>query len=157
VFRFRPRDREVMKYVVEKGYVTIDGASLTVIAVGGSEEGEDQGWWEVMLVEYTQEKIITAGKQVGEEVNVEVDITGKYIEVCNHFLMGVDECWLMRCFGDCRSRFLRTWVPGMEKEGAACWRGSWRELLRESWRRGNCSSAAGLVLLLCGVLCIISA
>jgi len=82
VLRFRPRDKEVMKYVVEKGYVTIDGASLTVIAVGGgSEEGEGQGWWwEVMLVEYTQEKIITARKQVGEEVNVEVDITGKYIE-----------------------------------------------------------------------------
>ncbi|RPB03597.1 WD40 repeat-like protein [Choiromyces venosus 120613-1] len=73
VLRFKPRDAEVMKYVVEKGYVTIDGASLTVIAVG-------EGWWEVMLVEYTQEKIITAKKQVGEEVNVEVDITGKYIE-----------------------------------------------------------------------------
>jgi riboflavin synthase len=77
VFRFKPRDMEVMKYVVEKGYVAVDGASLTVVAVG---EGEDQGWWEVMLVDYTQEKIITARKQVGENVNVEVDITGKYIE-----------------------------------------------------------------------------
>lgn len=39
--------------------------------------------------------------------------------------------------GDCRSRFLPTWALGMEKRGVACWRGSWRGLLRESWRRGN--------------------
>ena len=143
VLRFGPRDREVMKYVVEKGYVTIDGASLTVIAVGGgSEEGEREGqglWWEVMLVEYTQEKIITARKQVGEEVNVEVDITGKYIEVCNYFLIGVDGWVLANAvyIGDCRSRFLPTWALEMGKQGVACWRGWWRGLLRESWRRGN--------------------
>lgn len=74
-FRLEPRDKEVLRYVVEKGYVTLDGASLTITRV---EDGE--GWWEVMLIAYTQERVVTAGKRVGEEVNVEVDMVGKYVE-----------------------------------------------------------------------------
>ncbi|KAL8787112.1 MAG: hypothetical protein Q9195_007940 [Heterodermia aff. obscurata] len=74
-FRLRPRDRGVLRYVVEKGYVTLDGASLTVTRV---EDGE--GWWEVMLIAYTQEKVVMAAKKEGEEVNVEVDMVGKYVE-----------------------------------------------------------------------------
>ncbi|OAL43200.1 Lumazine-binding protein [Pyrenochaeta sp. DS3sAY3a] len=75
-FRFKPRDAAVLRYIVEKGYVTIDGASLTVTKV---QDGPD-GWWEVMLIAYTQEKVVTASKQPGEEVNVEVDQVGKYVE-----------------------------------------------------------------------------
>ncbi|KAJ4305344.1 Riboflavin synthase alpha chain [Kalmusia sp. IMI 367209] len=75
-FRFKPRDPAVLRYVVEKGYVTIDGASLTVTRV---EDGPD-GFWEVMLIAYTQEKVVTASKKAGEEVNVEVDQVGKYVE-----------------------------------------------------------------------------
>ena len=74
-FRLQPRDREVLRYVVEKGYVTLDGASLTITKVD-----EVEGWWEVMLIAYTQEKIVTASKKPGEEVNVEVDQIGKYVE-----------------------------------------------------------------------------
>lgn len=74
-FRLQPRDRSVLRYAVEKGYVTLDGASLTVTRV---EDGE--GWWEVMLISYTQERIVMAGKQEGELVNVEVDMVGKYVE-----------------------------------------------------------------------------
>lgn len=76
VFRFQPRDKGVLRYIVEKGYVTIDGASLTVTKVVDSEDG----YWEVMLIAYTQEKIVTAAKKPGEEVNVEIDIIGKYVE-----------------------------------------------------------------------------
>ncbi|KAF2133227.1 Lumazine-binding protein [Dothidotthia symphoricarpi CBS 119687] len=75
-FRFKPRDPAVLQYIVEKGYVTIDGASLTVTKV---EDGPE-GWWEVMLIAYTQEKIVTASKKSGEDVNVEVDEVGKYVE-----------------------------------------------------------------------------
>lgn len=74
-FRFQPRDKTVLRYVVEKGYVTLDGASLTVTKVD-----EEEGWWEVMLISYTQEKVVTAGKVPGDEVNVEVDQIGKYVE-----------------------------------------------------------------------------
>ena len=74
-FRLQPREREVLRYVVEKGYITLDGASLTVTKV---EDGEE--WWEVMLIAYTQEKVVMSTKGVGEEVNVEVDMVGKYVE-----------------------------------------------------------------------------
>ncbi|KAL9057166.1 MAG: hypothetical protein Q9162_002494 [Coniocarpon cinnabarinum] len=73
VFRFEPRDKSLLRYVIEKGYVAVDGASLTVTAVGES-------WFEVMLISYTQEKVVTALKSVGDEVNVEVDMVGKYVE-----------------------------------------------------------------------------
>ncbi|KAF1947952.1 Lumazine-binding protein [Clathrospora elynae] len=75
-FRFKPRDPAVLRYIVEKGYVTIDGASLTVTKVQDSPHG----WWEVMLIAYTQEKVVTASKKPGEDVNVEVDQVGKYVE-----------------------------------------------------------------------------
>jgi len=74
-FRLRPRDSSVLRYIVEKGYVTLDGASLTITKVNDHE-----GWWEVMLISYTQEKVVTASKRVGDDVNVEVDQIGKYVE-----------------------------------------------------------------------------
>lgn len=75
-FRFRPKDPSILRYVVEKGFIAIDGASLTVTNV---QDGAD-GWWEVMLIAYTQERIVTAGKKEDEEVNIEVDMVGKYVE-----------------------------------------------------------------------------
>ena len=75
VFRLQPRETEVLRYGVEKGYVTLDGASLTVTAVD-----DEAGWWEVMLIAYTQERVVMAAKKEGEEVNVEVDMVGKYVE-----------------------------------------------------------------------------
>jgi riboflavin synthase len=74
-FRFQPRDKSVLQYIVEKGYVTLDGASLTITKVN-----DEEGWWEVMLIAYTQEKVVTASKKPGDEVNVEVDQIGKYVE-----------------------------------------------------------------------------
>lgn len=71
--RLRPRDSEVLRYVVEKGFVTLDGASLTITAVE-----DEEGWFEVMLIAYTQDRVVTAAKPVGADVNVEVDMLGKY-------------------------------------------------------------------------------
>ncbi|CCU74332.1 hypothetical protein BGHDH14_bgh00293 [Blumeria hordei DH14] len=73
--RLQPRDRNVLRYIVEKGYVALDGASLTITKVNDVE-----GWLEVMLIAYTQEKIVTSAKKVGDLVNVEVDQLGKYVE-----------------------------------------------------------------------------
>jgi riboflavin synthase len=75
-FRFQPKDPTALRYIVEKGFITIDGASLTVTAVQDGPEG----WWEVMLIAYTQQRIVTASKKPGELVNIEVDIAGKYVE-----------------------------------------------------------------------------
>ncbi|CAP69318.1 uncharacterized protein PODANS_1_9820 [Podospora anserina S mat+] len=74
-FRFAPKSKDVLRYVVYKGFIALDGASLTVTKVN-----DEEGWWEVMLIAYTQEKIVTAAKAVGETVNVEVDMTAKYVE-----------------------------------------------------------------------------
>ncbi|MCJ1335196.1 Riboflavin synthase alpha chain [Bachmanniomyces sp. S44760] len=80
-FRLRPRrgDEGILRYVVEKGYVTLDGASLTITNVFDGGEREE-GWWEVMLIAYTQERVVMGEKKAGEEVNVEVDMVGKYVE-----------------------------------------------------------------------------
>ncbi|KAJ9610595.1 Riboflavin synthase alpha chain [Cladophialophora chaetospira] len=74
-FRLKPREKEVLRYVVEKGYITLDGASLTVTNVNDAE-----GWFEVMLIAYTQERVVMASKKAGDEVNVEIDIVGKLVE-----------------------------------------------------------------------------
>ena len=79
VLRLAPRDRRVLRYVIEKGYVALDGASLTVTAVNLDADG---GWFEIMLIAYTQERIALASKRVGAGVNVEVDQVGKYVENC---------------------------------------------------------------------------
>ncbi|KKY36092.1 putative riboflavin synthase alpha chain [Diaporthe ampelina] len=73
--RFRPAKRDVLRYVVYKGYVALDGTSLTVTKVDDVE-----GWWEVMLIAYTQEKVVIAQKKPGDTVNVEVDMMAKYAE-----------------------------------------------------------------------------
>lgn len=72
-FRLQPRDREVLQFVVEKGFIALDGASLTITKVDDKE-----GWFEVMLISYTQERVVMAAKPVGGDVNVEVDMLGKY-------------------------------------------------------------------------------
>lgn len=66
-------DENMMKYIVHKGYVAVDGASLTVCEVKRSS-------FTFMMIEYTQDHVVTASKQVGDLVNIEVDIMGKYIE-----------------------------------------------------------------------------
>ncbi|KAL1878526.1 hypothetical protein VTK73DRAFT_7954 [Phialemonium thermophilum] len=73
--RLAPRDRAALRYVVYKGFVALDGTSLTVTAVDDA-----QGWFEVMLIAYTQERVVVAGKRVGDTVNLEVDMMAKYAE-----------------------------------------------------------------------------
>lgn len=71
--------KDIMPYIVPKGFVAIDGTSLTVCEVqNGSEDKEC--WFTFMLVEYTQKKIVIPSKQVGEKLNIEVDVLGKYAE-----------------------------------------------------------------------------
>ena len=66
-------DPALMRYIVTKGYVAIDGTSLTVVDTGAD-------WFNVTLINYTQAKIILPRKKPGDRVNLEVDILAKYIE-----------------------------------------------------------------------------
>ncbi|KAF3923004.1 hypothetical protein ABW20_dc0103570 [Dactylellina cionopaga] len=74
-FKLADEHRALMRYIVEKGFVTVDGASLTVTHVNDATAE-----FGVMLIAYTQEKVVTAKKDVGELVNVEADQVGKYVE-----------------------------------------------------------------------------
>ncbi len=66
-------DPDYLKYLVPKGYIAVDGTSLTVIDVL-----EDA--FTLMLIAYTQEHVILSRQPVGYRPNIEVDIFGKYIE-----------------------------------------------------------------------------
>lgn len=66
---------EILKYIVPKGFIAVDGTSLTVVDVFDKEE-----CFNFMLVAYTQQKVVIPLKKVGQKVNLEVDILGKYVE-----------------------------------------------------------------------------
>lgn len=74
-FTFQLRDRENINYIVEKGFIAVDGTSLTVTQVDYATAE-----FLIMLVSYSQEKVILAKKEQGGSVNIEVDFTGKLIE-----------------------------------------------------------------------------
>ena len=72
IARFRTPP-ELLRYMVVKGPVTIDGASLTII-----DKTADS--FAVSLVQYTQENTCLLGKEPGDPVNIETDIIARYVE-----------------------------------------------------------------------------
>lgn len=64
---------EIMRYIVEKGFIAVDGVSLTVI-------GRTENSFQVSIVGYTKENTIMGERRVGDTVNIEVDIIAKYVE-----------------------------------------------------------------------------
>ena len=72
IARFRT-PAELLRYMVVKGPVCIDGASLTI-----TDKTEDT--FAVSLVQYTQENTCLLGKQPGDAVNIETDIIARYVE-----------------------------------------------------------------------------
>jgi len=65
--------REIIKYIIPKGSIAIDGTSLTVVDT-------TDNLFRVSLIPITKEETILLKKKVGDEVNLECDIVGKYIE-----------------------------------------------------------------------------
>ena len=65
--------QEVMGYVVEKGFIAVDGVSLTIIS-------RDSASFTVSLVAYTRQNTILGSKKAGDMVNIEVDVLAKYVE-----------------------------------------------------------------------------
>jgi len=64
---------EVMCYIVEKGFIAVDGVSLTVVV-------RDASSFQVSVVDYTQEHTTLGNRRIGDLVNLEVDIIAKYVE-----------------------------------------------------------------------------
>ncbi len=65
--------KEVIRYIVEKGSVAIDGISLTVAGVTDSD-------FSVSVIPHTASQTILTMKKPGDTVNIENDVIGKYVE-----------------------------------------------------------------------------
>lgn len=63
----------VMRYIVEKGSVTLDGISLTVARVAASS-------FSVSIIPHTLSQTVLGGKGPGDILNIENDMIGKYVE-----------------------------------------------------------------------------
>lgn len=63
----------VMRYVVEKGFIAVDGTSLTIVHC-------DNFSFSVTLIPHTQANTVLGDKRVGDSVNLEADIVAKYVE-----------------------------------------------------------------------------
>lgn len=72
---------KLLRYIVPKGFVAVDGVSLTVVDVFPDA-------FTFMLIAYSQEHIVLPRKTSGTHVNLEVDILGKYVE---QFLQGATD------------------------------------------------------------------
>lgn len=64
---------DIQKFAVEKGSIAIDGVSLTLAAVAKDN-------FQVSIIPHTKEQTILLNKKIGEAVNLECDIIGKYVE-----------------------------------------------------------------------------
>jgi len=64
---------EVIRYMVAKGFIAVDGVSLTVVDFNTSS-------FLVSIVDYTREHTTLGSRRVGDLVNLEVDIIAKYVE-----------------------------------------------------------------------------
>jgi riboflavin synthase len=64
---------ELLRYVVEKGSITVDGISLTVSGLG-------EDWFEVTIIPHTWEVTNLSGRKSGDPVNLEADVLAKYVE-----------------------------------------------------------------------------
>ena len=64
---------ELLRYVVQKGSIAVNGVSLTVVEVGDD-------WFSVSLIPETLERTTLGSAEPGAPVNLEVDVVAKYVE-----------------------------------------------------------------------------
>jgi len=64
---------DILKYIINKGSIAVDGISLTVAYV-------DNKCFKVSIIPLTKDETTLIGKNMGDEVNLEVDMIGKYVE-----------------------------------------------------------------------------
>jgi len=73
VVTFVPADPALLRYVVEKGSIAVDGVSLTVARI-------DDAAFDVWLIPETLERTTLGAAGAGTRVNLEVDVVAKYVE-----------------------------------------------------------------------------
>jgi riboflavin synthase len=73
VFRVEPVNADVLKYMIPRGSITIDGISLTLVSVTERE-------FSVSIIPHTLAQTVLQNKMPGQRVNIETDLLGKYVE-----------------------------------------------------------------------------
>ena len=64
---------DLMRYVVSKGFIAVDGASLTVVECDSSS-------FKVSVIPYTRDHTVLGSVQKGTKVNLETDVMARYVE-----------------------------------------------------------------------------
>ena len=64
---------QLARYVVEKGFIAVDGVSLTVVHC-------DEAGFSVTVIPHTRDHTIFGSRSAGDAVNIEIDILAKYVE-----------------------------------------------------------------------------
>ena len=77
-------EKNLLKYMIQKGSITIDGISLTI-----SELKEDG--FEVSIIPHTSKETTLSLKSTGNKVNIELDVLGKYVERLLYFDIDIDD------------------------------------------------------------------
>jgi riboflavin synthase len=72
--------RDLARYLVEKGSVTVDGVSLTVVDVVDADPATGEAWFSVSLIPTTLADTTLGTRNPGDRVNLEVDVLAKYVE-----------------------------------------------------------------------------
>lgn len=75
---------QLLKYIIHKGSIAIDGISLTVAYV-------DERVFKVSIIPHTKDATILLDKSISDEVNLECDMIGKYIEKLMNFNEKADD------------------------------------------------------------------
>ena len=68
--------KDIMRYIVEKGSITIDGVSLTVVKA-------NRAFFTVHIIPFTKENTTLGAKRTTSRLNIEVDILARYVEKMN--------------------------------------------------------------------------
>ena len=77
---------KILRYIIEKGSIAIDGISLTVAETG-------PGYFKVSIIPHTGEETTLLRRRPGDIVNLENDVVGKYVECLLNFSAGNGEAF----------------------------------------------------------------
>ncbi|PSG99384.1 MAG: riboflavin synthase [Nanohaloarchaea archaeon SW_7_43_1] len=70
--------KEFERYIVEKGFITVEGISLTITEI------DEEGFW-ITIIPETWEKTNLSEKSIGDLVNIEIDVMAKYAEKTSRY------------------------------------------------------------------------
>lgn len=73
VFTIEPQDDALFRYMIDQGSITVDGISLTIVKVM-------EGAFTISIIPHTLAETVLQLRQVGDKVNLECDVLGKYVE-----------------------------------------------------------------------------